>query len=174
MGEDRGWVANLRTALGMIEAEYLILWLEDMILCREVHTANIRMALTAMDYLPAIGAIRLGQGAETLEKIGDSDEFYRITLDSPYRISTAPTLWRKSYLLEVLADCGETAWDFEVKGTQRSRTLESEIWAMFDDDVKRPFRTYYTGITRGRWNQGCLDWLKSEGIKVDVSRGVNS
>lgn len=183
VGTDQGWVQNLLNALDHLSEPFVLLFLEDMLLCREVDTFECGVAETLLIDVPMIGAVRLGQGNEKTEdacvgrgafRFRGSVRYNCITLDSAYRISTSPTLWRVSYLRKILADCGSTAWDFEVTGTQKSRNMPEEIWVQAGEtDVNRAFRCYYTGITRGKWNRGCLNWLAEIGIEQpDISRGV--
>ncbi len=177
-GLDAGWVANLSNALDHLSEPFVLLWLEDVLLCRPVKTDVCRIAEEILRREYEVGAIRLGQGNETKEKISDFHEdsigMQRVVPDSEYRISTSPTLWRVSYLRKILSCCGITAWDFEIKGTVASRELPDEIWVQSGEgDVSRAFRCYYTGILRGKWVGECLEWLESIGIKVeDTSRGI--
>jgi len=178
-GEDRGWVANLKAALDKIDAEFVLLMLEDVLLCREVDTARVKIAETAIAWLGNdISAIRLGQGNDETTgyfvNAGLAAKFRPVSLDSEYRISTSPTLWRVSYLRQILDNCGETAWEFEINGTEFSRTIPGLILTMNDaDDTNCPIRGFYTGILRGKWVGECLEWLSSIGITVeDTSRGI--
>lgn len=171
---DRGWVENLSAVLELCDFEFVLTFLEDMLLCRQVDTAACITAANDMTFIKECGGIRLGQGAEKCHHTTLVGGYGVVSPDSPYRISTSPTLWRVSYLRKILADCGSTAWDFEVIGTQRSRDMPEEIWVQAGEgDVHRAFRVFYTGITRGKWNRGCLNWLKEIGVEQpDISRGV--
>lgn len=174
VGDDRGWNCNLRTALDQIKADFVLMFLDDMLLCRPVDTAACITASVALALRPNTGAIRLGQGAEEVEPVDRLPEWSRVTITSPYRISTSPTLWRTEYLRKILARCGPTAWEFETQGSAESRMMPEEIWVQSGaGDEHRAFRCYYTAITRGAWNRGCLNWLKQIGVEVgELTRGV--
>lgn len=184
--EDRGWVGNLTFALDQIDSEFVLMWLDDMILCREVNTFDLELCVIAMQNYPMCGAIRVGQGSEEVEILEPDWAFasppnlMRIKRDSRYRVSTSPTIWHIDFLRKILKECGSTAWDFEMKGTRLSQEFPHEVWVIHGlNDSLRPFRCYYTAITRNAdgkscWNRGALDWLKSIGIEVaDTSRGIN-
>lgn len=183
VGDDRGWVENLKAALDAITGpsvinrtppEFVVLFLEDMLIDKPVDTGMCIGAQMLIRNGDSIGAVRLGRGGELKELPIPSGKAWwdRVKPDSPYRVSTSPTLWRISYLRKILANCGTTAWDFETRGTALSRTLPEEIWVQSCDEGERAIQTYYTAITRGKWDRNAVEWLKRDlGIEVDVSRG---
>jgi hypothetical protein len=178
-GDDKGWIQNTLTTLDfMPELEFVCHFLDDMLLCRDVYTDELLEYLKIMRAFKEIGAFRVGQtgGDKPIDPSQDCEPFKALRIDpaSQYYVSTGPTIWRVAFLRKVLEHVnGSTAWDFEIGGTAYARTCEEEIWMPTGPEHERPFRTFYTAITRGRWNRGCLNWLKEIGIEEpDLSRSV--
>lgn len=172
--EDLGWSANLRFALTKISEEFVVMFLEDMLITRQVNSGDLQLASDAIQSHPEVGAIRIGQGITPHEPI--DSVMSRLLPCEMYRLTTGPTLWRASYLREMAESCGPTPWDFEHHSTRRSCELPQEVWTLYgDDETKRPIYTFYSAITRGLWNPIAVEWLKNEvGIQVDISRGLMS
>ena len=172
---DRGWKGDLQYALDkMPGADFVLLFLEDMLLVRQVHSGDIHIAIGRLELEPNVGAILLGQGGEKYESVDESwGCFRRISRDCPYRVSTGPTLWKMPFLMDILEHCGPDAWDFEWEGTKYAAGLPQEIWVMYGaDEPKRPFRCHYPAIRRGRWDRNAVDWLNKEfGLQVNTERG---
>ena len=177
-GIDAGWVANLSNALDHLNTEFILLFLEDQLLFRAVDTAELLKVREVMLAFPEIGAFHVGQGDDTLadpeiEKQIGHGVGHKVALESNTRITTAPCLWRTAYLRKILANCGTTAWDFEGKGSEFSKTQPEEIWThKGTDEVNRAFRCFYSAITRGKWDRNAVEWLKKDfGLEVNTDRG---
>lgn len=174
VGTDREWTQNLLKALDHLSEEFVLLFLEDMLLCREVYTDDLLEYMTIMRAFPEIGAFRVGQtgGDMPIDPSQDREPFKALRIDpaSPYYVSTGPTIWRVPFLRKVLENSGSTAWEFEQKGTVFARTCEEEIWMPRGEEHTRPFRQFYTAIERGKWVGECIEWLKTLGIEVDTSK----
>lgn len=54
-----------------------------------------------------------------------------ISKEAPYRVSTQGAVWRKDILAALLKK-GESAWEFELNGTKRSRNLKSNFYGTTD------------------------------------------
>src|SRR3990167_5930669 len=166
VGEDKGWCRNCLLALDLVNAEYVMLWLDDMLLCEPVQTPYLLASLDALKANPNLAAVRVGPGPETYEPIRNT-VFCRVMKTSDYRCNTSPTIWRVSYLRDMLL-AGNTAWEFEIVGSKKSAVRPEEIWKV--NVLPPPVQVVFTSITRGQWEEGAMGWLRRVGIQVDASK----
>lgn len=163
--EDRGWAPNLLQALALIPTDYILYAQEDYWIKHAVPDANIQAYLGYLqtglvDYIrlyPAPGPDSAWSQDERLGVIGTG---------SHYRASLQLALWRKQTLLELL-DPAESPWDFEVKGTHRSRAYGERFLCVSkrQDGIDYVF----TAIVNGYWSQAARDYVTQEAIDVDYA-----
>jgi hypothetical protein len=171
VGHNGSWSKNLYVALSRIKQNYVLMWLDDMLLCEPIDTKIVQSAYDKLNDNPLIGAVRLGPGGETWG-FTDDPHFAQIERSSSYRISTSPTLWHKHFLKKVLV-CTGTAWDFELHGTMIAREMPEEILLPKLDPPFHPvIKVLYTAITRGQWEEGALNWLQRVGIPVNPNHPI--
>lgn len=161
-GEDRGWAPNLLQALTLIPTDYILYAQEDYWIKQAVPDAYIQAYLGYLqtglvDYIrlyPAPGPDSAWSQDERLGVIGTG---------SHYRASLQMALWRKQTLLELL-DPAESPWDFEVKGTQRSRAFGERFLCVSkrQDGIDYVF----TAIKNGYWTELAKEYAKSEELNI--------
>ena len=85
-----------------------------------------------------------------------------------YCTSTVMTLWRRSVLLELL-DPRETAWEFEIRGTERSESCDGFYVA------RKPTFDVINTIGRGRWSRRAIRRVRRLGVEPGLSaRGIQT
>ena len=174
---DASWAANLVKGLAEVPEKFVLMFLDDMLICEPVDQTAVDKAAQLVQRCD-IGAVRVGPGAEVYEAASDFSDFLGldsrvgyVLQESRYRISTSPTLWRKEYLASILQSQGVvTAWDFEIKGTMFARYTSKIVLKILDDPP--PMQVLYTSITRGAWEEGALQWLRRVGIEVKTDRPI--
>lgn len=156
-GPDRGWSANLGDGLARLSEPYVLLLLEDLLLLEQVdHTKTMR----------ALGrAIDAGANCLKLNPLPPPDQPFDPTMGivspkSHYRVSTVATLWKKTMLAGLLRP-GETAWDFERKGSVRS-----DAWSGFYACWK-PHLPVTNAVVKGLWRPPVLRRVLQSGAPVD-------
>ena len=85
---------------------------------------------------------------------------------SPYiihRVSMQPSLWRKEFLMETIKK-GESIWEFEVKGSRRTRN-SSKVMALNNYEIP-----YSEVISRGKITRRGFNLLKLEGYHLNNFR----
>lgn len=171
VGNDNGWCANLIKGLEQIDDDYVMMFLEDMFLCETPDQDAMNYAHRLVSQYN-VGAVRVGPGAEECEPTQHGPGVGKMLRSSAYRISTSPTIWDKKYLLSVLRGPRiNTAWDFEIVGTRQSVAPNGkQILKMLQEPP--PVQVLYTAITRGRFEEGALQWLRRVGIEVETDRPV--
>jgi len=130
-GNGLPWSQNLRHALLSVPEKYVILSLEDFFLRQKVSNEDVFTACHEMIHLN-ISMLRIhpnprGSGRKL------SDNVKEITGNDPYSISTQASIWRKSFLLELLAE-PQNIWQFELINSKqfypghRLATVEKSIF----------------------------------------------
>jgi hypothetical protein len=122
VGEDRGWSSNLLCALERIAQPYLLYLQED------YFTSPVDSARLALDFAHVInpGADSLCFSARSEPDPGFqmlNDRFGVVPLDSDGRTRCQVTLWKRSALQSILRR-GETAWNFEARGSARTHEMQ--------------------------------------------------
>ena len=115
-GDDLDWSSNLLFALDHIAEETILLMLEDAPLAEAVDSDAFQSHIDAfarleMDYL--------NLKASPKPVRFDADVYGIYPPDLLYRAALVPCIWKKSTLRELLLR-GESAWQFEIRGSARS------------------------------------------------------
>jgi hypothetical protein len=164
VGDDTSWSGNLRRSLVSIKEDNVIMFLDDLFLLKPVDTDGLK-AICA-EFLKADG------NCLKLNPTVRGDKPHNVWFDqsfagAPYRVSTVLTLWKKSLLNELLTD-GETAWEFEIKGSNRSDMYDGFYVA------KAPHFEITNGVIKGRWSRLALKRVRSRSHPFTTSRAMMS
>ncbi len=159
IGEDVTWSMNIKKSLLQIEEDYIFLLLEDHFIIEQVNTKDI-LSLASKMYSSGYNYLRFNSYLKPDIEI-DSNHG-KISRNSPYRTSTPFSLWRKDLLLKLLDD-EETAWDFEISGSDRSSQYDN----FFSVNRNNYFKSIH-GVKKGKWYRNSFKQIKKMGISVDV------
>jgi hypothetical protein len=159
VGPDCGWSANLLSALAQIEEEYVLLFLEDLILEQPVPTKRV---LELVDWFSREQGNCLRMNPNPPPDKPCNDLVGLLCRGELYRASTVMTLWRKE-ILRTLLRPEENAWEFEIRGSERSDQFEG-----FYASNRRTFAVVNT-IGRGKWSRRALKRIRRLGVKPDLT-----
>lgn len=175
--EDRGFCGNLlHWCKFYTDDTFVIVMLDDHWICGPVDDVAIIATLESV-HTTGVGCARLhpSPGPTTVLANGP---FGIADPHTPYRISTAPSIWRVSYLVKLLELLEKekppdkqygfkpgTAGYFEIVGSLLSITFPETILAASVPVI--PF--WNSAIVRGRWNQSAVDEARKIGVEVDTS-----
>ena len=126
VGEDKGWSSNLIIALNQIKNRYCLILIDDLFFISKVNQKKIDEIIEEAKTLK-FNCLKLNPISENYPtKIINkkSEKISKIPKNTPYRVSTVLTLWKKEILFNILKE-GETAWDFEVQGSKRSNDIDN-------------------------------------------------
>ena len=159
VGRDVSWSDNLSSALDLIPEDYVLLFLDDLVLKGRVNTALLSEALAwARSVRP--DHLRLNATERPDERVDGI--VGRIREGAIYRTSTVLTLWRKQALRSLLMP-GESAWQFETKGSERSDSMKS-----FFSLYKNCFPVINC-VIKGKWRRDAVRVLRAQGAMPDLS-----
>jgi hypothetical protein len=158
IGDDLSWSDNLRKALDSIPEEYVLLFLEDLILSAPVDGALLAKVVGRLEALHPDN-IKLNATEKPDEYV---DELLgRAREGAMYRTSTVLSLWRKERLRSLLKP-GESAWAFELAGSYRS-----DAYPGFYSTWKDCFPVV-NGVIKGKWRRDAVALLAAQGVAVDL------
>ena len=145
VGADVSWSDNLIKAIDSLKSEYVFLLLEDLFLANKV-SSNYFNKILKWVYLNSPNYLRLTISHKP--KAFDSlvGQLHKKT---PYKTSLMPCIWKKSTLKEILKS-GESAWDFETKGSLRASRYDN-FYAL-----KKNLIYYENAIIKGSWRKSII------------------
>ena len=163
IGPDRGWSSNLMAALPRIESPYVLYLQEDYFL-----TAPVASAPLAQDFAEVIGS-----GTDSLcfrarsKPDGNfqplNDRYGSVPLESDGRTRCQVTLWKKEALQSILRE-GETAWDFEARGSARSQKMRILSYGRRENT---PIPYLMSAISRGLWMPEAIELCRTHEVTID-------
>lgn len=128
------WTAKLRKQVEQIDAEYIFVWLDDMVQLRSI--SEEFDALFKWAYKRKVDSIRImgrPSKARYTHVIDILDNpVYSLNHDSQYLVSFSPNVFKKEFLLKVLKR-DESPWACEVAGTNRIRKSRPDVYAQHID-----------------------------------------
>ena len=162
-GEDRGWSSNLLFALEQIAHPYVLYFQEDYFLMAPVERAQLArdfseaMEMEA-DSLCFRARSKFDAGFQPLNERNGI-----VPLDSLGRTRCQVTLWKRSALQSILRE-GETAWNFEARGSARTQEMKILSYASREN---APIRYLMSAISRGLWMPEAIELCRSHGVTID-------
>ncbi len=163
VGEDRGWSSNLLFALEQIAHPYVLYFQEDYFLSAPVERTQLARDFTeamelGADSLCFRARSKFDAGFEPL-----NDRFGIVPLRSKGRTRCQVTLWKRSALQSILRE-GETAWNFEARGSARTQEMKILSYASREN---APIRYLMSAISRGLWMPDAIELCRSEEVRID-------
>ncbi len=153
VGDDVDWSSNLKKAVSVIDEENILLMLDDAPLSEEVDSVVFNEIYRAfLDQ--GMNYINLKSSPAPQETIDDL--YGELGPGLLYRTSLAPTIWKKSILLQILKD-GESAWQFEINGSRRSDLLAGFY------STKSPAFKYLHCVVKGKIDLRAAKILEESG-----------
>jgi len=125
-----GWTAKLRSQVEQINAEYIFVWLDDMIPLMDISIPFVRLFNWAYDHKVDAMRIMARRSASTYMQVGhlSNNPIYKLTHKSRYLVSFSPNIYKKEFLLDVL-QWDESPWDCELIGSRRIVKWLPEVYA---------------------------------------------
>jgi len=162
VGPDRGWASNMITALESIPQPYLLYFQDDYFL-----NGRVNNSLLAQDFAYAfdnnVASFCFHARGELEPNFQPlNDRFGVVPRESDGRTRLQVTLWKKQALRAALRP-GESAWDMEARGSERTRDLLSLSYLQRRD---RPVPYLMSAIVRGLWTPEALSLCEESGVEI--------
>lgn len=119
--ENSNYSTRLLRAIDAVQAEYIILILDDDFITARLHDNLLTqistfLDVTSTDYLKLIEKPSAKKNFTRIENIGSS-HCYNICRQTLYGVSLQPSVWKREFLREACIigeQVGKTAWDMEI------------------------------------------------------------
>jgi hypothetical protein len=163
VGKDLDYSSNLLAMIDLIEQEWIITWIEDRALAAKVNTERVagmirRAQEQGAGYLKLIANHPFATAADA------SGEFGEIARHTPYRVSVTVALWHKPALLALLRR-GESAWELERNGSERSNHLDAKFLSLPLSHRRDPPISDAHLIIKGHLLRDARKFLSDEGLQ---------
>lgn len=165
IGDDISWTSGVRQMLNHINAEYIILFLEDFLIKRKVNTRAVdRLVQIARER--RVGCLRLAAllplSLPPTRPLAEFPGLGVIEPGEPYRVTAQAAVWSVETLRHLLVP-GFNAWEFEAIGTQLSEDMPDPFWGLYE-----PAIVYDHGVEKGKWKPEGLAICREAGVQVDL------
>ena len=156
-GEDEAWSRRLRFFLNSLSSEYVLLLLEDFFFDRALSSAQVKAQVQLLDALQGV-SLRLFPDPPA--------DYFRdgtgvVHGGANYRVSLQAAIWKRTVLLELLVD-EESPWEFEWRGSRRSRNMPGFYC------VREAVVHYRHVVERGEWFWRAARFYAAQGIGCDL------
>jgi hypothetical protein len=162
VGPDRNWASNMMVALASLRQPYVLYFQEDYFL-----NGPVRNKQLAEDFAYAFdndaasfcfyARSKLEPGFQPL-----NDRFGVVPRDSDGRTRLQVTLWKKEALQAILRP-GETAWNMEARGSERTRDLLALSYLQRRD---APIPYLMSAIVRSLWMPEAIALCQQAGVEI--------
>jgi hypothetical protein len=159
-GKDNDWSSSLRKALEKIDENNVFFLLEDAFLCKKVNNDDF-LSHYKFFINNNVNYLRLRPAPKP--DVNYNEIYGAISNNAMYRVSLFASFWKKDVLLDVLKD-GESAWQFEVNGSERSVKYDKFFSAYSN------FFSIVHGVERGKWINSSYRKMVDGGYVVDSRR----
>jgi hypothetical protein len=158
------WTSNLLFALDHLNTKYVCFLLEDFFLRSKVNNKRFKECLEFVES-ENIDMLRLIAKPTVYTKINFSDrDILQLSQHAPYRVSCQACIWNRKKLISLLKS-GESAWEFEICGSQRSKNLNYNFFS-----VKKSVMTYrHHVVEKGKWFPWDAWYFTKLGIECDFA-----
>ena len=145
VGKDISWSDNLLRTIKYLNNDYVLILLDDLLLKNKISNSYFnQISNWVRENDPNYLRLCISHKPNYFDEI-----IGKIPKVTPYKASTMPCIWKKSVLQELLKE-GESAWDFEIKGSKRAYKYD-RFYAVYND-----FITYKNGIIKGKWRRSIV------------------
>lgn len=176
VGAYKDWAQNTRRSLERLDTPVVLWMLEDSWLTAVPDTEVLSQFAQHIvdgkaDYIRLINSNAVTNAGLT----SFDDRLFVFSKTSKYRTSLCPSIWNRQVFIDLLKQ-GESIWDFEVKGTVRSRDYMfccTNAWDWIYLPIAFPSKNSEwssTPITRGKWTGSAKKYVAREGLSVDFSQ----
>lgn len=160
---DDTWAKMIKEAVRQAATPYVMLWMDDYLLCDYISNADIEKQLERAARYHAVN-LRLIESPACKGTYADTQELGYYQRGEAYSLSTQVGIWDAAFLQQLPDEW--SAWDFErIASLQKAEKEEGPILASLDYTFP-----YEEGVRKGKWMQQGAKLCRQNGIKLDTSR----
>ncbi len=168
------WSKRLKRVLKSIEEEYVIIICEDFFFYDKVRQDILNNCEKWLKGNKKIGCFNFENNIDNQFNTDSEFDNFRIKdKKERYYISAYASMWRKSFLMELLSN-NENAWEFEAFGAKRALHYKYKNYIVKNGgEVVFPCwikgENAY-GVTGGKWTKGNVELFNRYGLQCDFSK----
>jgi hypothetical protein len=176
-GKAADWSTDTKNILEQIPEKYIIVLLEDYFLQNPVDKSWLKECVNYMKENDAafmrIASFRKDHFPMYAFDIDERHPRFGINRkNTSYRVNLQGGIWNTKDLIALIKE-GESPWEFEVKGSERSNASE-KLFAGIVESAERDILTgpvpyLCTAITKGTWMREAIELCKKEKIHLDLT-----
>lgn len=161
---DGTWNDMVNAGIHAADTEYVMLWMDDYLLCDYVKNEDIFMYLRAARKFNAAN-VRLVESASIIAKTFTKDDnFNCYKAGTAYSFSTQVGIWNVALLKKYIQNY-KSPWDFERQGSIEIKDNKHPLLA--PKDYTFP---YEEGVRRGKWMDNGVRLCKRNNIALDFGK----
>lgn len=168
VGNDRGWAVNTKSAFKKIPAKYIIYFHEDFLLKSPVDNSHLLFLLDIIKQEQAV-CLRLFSCPGSDLPYKNYADIGEISKDASYRVSLQTAVWDKDIFSGLIKN-GENAWEMEINGTKRSKTVKRSFLSLKEGLMNKPLDYICTAVVKGKWTSEALEFCEKEGLEIDLTQ----
>lgn len=165
--KEQNWSKNLIEALKHVKTKYTLLLIDDYIINAPVNEERFIELLSLIEqrdgaYVEVVidtGHFKFSNEKEKRPVIGIDNVIYR-SKNSNCRNSLQAAIWNSEELRKLI-NPNESAWDFEIKGSARTRKNSKPFFLV----TKDPVMSYFNGVAKKIYEKDVVDYINSQGIE---------
>ena len=168
----KSWGDRLVYHLEATDTEYVLMLFDDYILEDKISSNRINECLEILDNDRSIAVTYLVQ-VNGVNLIDDNryKEYSLIKSESDYIVNSAPGIWRKDILIEMLGR-NDTPWAWEYFGSSRAYKTKYKFYSIKDKEKEiYKYKSYCGGaIHRGKWvREVIIPVIEEFNLDIDCS-----
>ncbi|MBQ6993314.1 MAG: hypothetical protein IJN64_02310 [Lachnospiraceae bacterium] len=161
---DSTWYEMIMAGIECAGTEYVMLWMDDYLLCDYVKNEDIDKYIQVARKYSAANIRLVESSIITGKEFAKDNKYNYYEPGTAYSISTQVGIWNVEFL-KTRAKKEWSPWDFERKGSIHIKDYEHPILA--PKDYAFP---YEEGVRRGKWMDSGIKVCKRNNIKIDFSK----
>lgn len=170
------WAKRLKKSVDKVQTELVLLTFDDYILESYVDNDEISKVIELMEKNENIAVVYLIHTDLDIEEVtllqGNSqNKYYKIKDRTPFKLNSAPAIWRKSCLKNFTGDI-EDPWAWEVFGTYKTYDSKYLFYTVSETDKDVYPYDYKKGgaIYRSKWVKSVVeDKILKYGLSIDIN-----
>lgn len=166
VGEDVAYADNLRAAIAQIPEQWLLLWLEDLLLCSPVTNSRV-MSMIGTAQRRGAGYLKLSPDMPLSYEAADPGGVGPVPKGVRYRAAIGASFYHRPTLLRLLTP-GASAWDLDRSDV--CDELPEEFLALTVESAREPPIPHLNAVIKGRWTLGTRTFLETEGLGTNLER----
>lgn len=156
------WALMIKEAIKQADTPYVMLWMDDYLLCDYVSNEDIQKQLArAIEY--HVANLRLIESPTCSGNYHDSKNLGYYVRGEAYSLSTQVGIWDAEFLCKVIRNQW-SAWEFERIASLQKDFPEQPVLVTLDYVFP-----YEEGVRKGKWMVAGAKLCKRNGIKLDTT-----